>query len=63
MVYPLKTGDRVALIAPSSPISDGSRVDYAVQYIKSLGLAPVLFSAILQIATPTVYTLAWISRQ
>jgi len=43
LIYPtpLQKGDKVALIAPSSPISDGSRVDYAMQYIKSLGLVPV----------------------
>lgn len=38
---PLQKGDKVALIAPSSPISDGSRIDYAVEYIKNLGLVPI----------------------
>ena len=38
---PLKKGDKVALIAPSSPISDPARVDYAVDFIQSLGLVPV----------------------
>jgi len=39
---PLKPGDRVALIAPSSPILSVERLDYAVAYVESLGLEPVV---------------------
>ena len=43
MIFPkaLRTGDKVALIAPSSPIQNPERLEYAVSFVKSLGLEPV----------------------
>ncbi|MCL2398807.1 MAG: LD-carboxypeptidase [Defluviitaleaceae bacterium] len=39
---PLKRDDKVALIAPSSPILSSERLDFAVSYLKNLGLSPLV---------------------
>jgi len=39
---PLKPGDKVALIAPSSPIADPENLEYALHYTKSLDFEPVV---------------------
>jgi len=43
MIFPkaLTKGDKVALIAPSSPVLNEERLDFAISYIKGLGLLPV----------------------
>lgn len=38
---PLKSGDKVALIAPSGPLLEASRLKFAMRYLKDLGLIPV----------------------
>ncbi|MDR2168063.1 MAG: LD-carboxypeptidase [Clostridiales bacterium] len=38
----LKKGDKVALIAPSSPPENRHFIDFAASYVKTLGLLPVL---------------------
>ena len=38
----VKKGDKVALIAPSSPVASKDLLDYALEYFKGLGLVPVL---------------------
>ena len=38
---PLKKGDRVALITPSSPIAKDENVEFAIGYFKKLGFEPV----------------------
>jgi len=44
MIIPkhLKSGDKVALIAPSSPITEPAQLENAIAYVKSLGLEPIL---------------------
>lgn len=39
---PLKSGDRIAIIAPSSPISDTYEISKAFPILKAFGLKPVL---------------------
>ena len=39
---PLKAGDKVALVAPSGPLLQPHRLDYATQYLGGLGLVPVV---------------------
>ncbi|MDR2183154.1 MAG: LD-carboxypeptidase [Clostridiales bacterium] len=38
---PLKAGDKVALVAPSGPLLHPARLEFAIKYLKSLGLSPV----------------------
>jgi len=38
----LKPGDRVALIAPSGPLLQQRRLDFALAYLEGLGLAPIV---------------------
>jgi muramoyltetrapeptide carboxypeptidase len=51
----LKKGDKVALIAPSSPINPIELLDFAVSYIKGLGLEPVLGKSPLEPIPPGSY--------
>jgi len=40
-MQPVKAGDKVAIIAPCGQISEMSKIELAVEYIKSLGLQPI----------------------
>ena len=38
---PLGSGDKVALVAPSGPLPEATRLDFALDYLKDLGLFPI----------------------
>ncbi|MCL2169153.1 MAG: LD-carboxypeptidase [Defluviitaleaceae bacterium] len=44
-VEPLERGDRVALIAPSTPPESPQLVDYAVKFVTELGFEPVVYDS------------------
>lgn len=46
---PIKNGDKVAIIAPCGQIGEMSKIDKAVEYLKSIGLQPVMGQHLLSV--------------
>ncbi len=45
----IKSGDKIAIIAPCGQIGDKSKIDSAIKYLKSLGLKPIFGKHLLKI--------------